>query len=74
MQIKRNARRLFHEIRDHFVRIDVQGFRHIEKFNDIQAPLSNFDAGDLSLRGFQARGECVLRHFGRLAGRNERCA
>jgi hypothetical protein len=49
MQIERNRRRLFDEIRDYLVRIDVKGFRHVEKFNDIQAPLANFEAGDLSL-------------------------
>jgi len=46
-----------------FVGIYVQGLRDIDEFHDIDPSFTRFDAGDLSLRGFQTACEFVLREL-----------
>jgi hypothetical protein len=63
MNFHRYLQPLLQEVGEHLVRVDSQGFGHIEKLDDIHPPLADFDARYLRLRGLQPRSEFVLRQF-----------
>jgi hypothetical protein len=65
---------LIHKFGEDRARIEAQCFGKIDKLDDINPALTDFDAGDDGLRGLHSGREFVLRHPGSLSSGFQRSA
>jgi hypothetical protein len=59
---------LVHQFGKYRARIEAKRFGEINKLDDINPTLADFDTGDDGLRGLQSRCEFMLRQAGRFPG------